>query len=197
MNTEPDRAIDPLLYPAGTGLEPGASAISWSAIFGGTLVAIALSLVLLALGGGFGLAGASQWPGVGQAAAAFSLSAGIWLIVMQWLSSAFGGYLAGRMRLRWHGLHSHETYFRDTVHGLLTWAMATILVTLVAVVATVFAVTELPTVANAATVTAEIAEESRDASSLASIFTAISMLVGAFIASVAAVIGGQQRDRHP
>ena len=40
------------------------------------------------------------------------------------------------------------------------------------------------------------ADDARKAASAASIFTALAMLIGAFIASVAAVLGGQQRDEH-
>ncbi|MGH6979720.1 MAG: hypothetical protein ACREFC_00795 [Stellaceae bacterium] len=44
---------------------------------------------------------------------------------MQWLAAALGGYLTGRLRTRWHGLHTHEAAFRDTAHGFLAWALAT------------------------------------------------------------------------
>jgi hypothetical protein len=38
-----------------------------------------------------------------------------------------GGYLAGRLRTRWIGTHTDEVYFRDTAHGFLAWAVATIM----------------------------------------------------------------------
>jgi hypothetical protein len=41
------------------------------------------------------------------------------------------------------------------------------------------------------------ADDSRKATSATSIFTGLAMLVGAFIACVAAALGGQQRDEHP
>jgi hypothetical protein len=43
------------------------------------------------------------------------------------LASTVGGYLAGRLRDRWSGVHADEVYFRDTAHGLLAWALATVL----------------------------------------------------------------------
>jgi hypothetical protein len=43
------------------------------------------------------------------------------------LASSIGGYLAGRLRTKWIGVHSHEVYFRDTAHGFLAWAVATVL----------------------------------------------------------------------
>jgi hypothetical protein len=51
----------------------------------------------------------------------------IWLVVVQWISSGFGGYLAGRLRTRWTGLHTDELYFRDTAHGVLAWAVAAVI----------------------------------------------------------------------
>jgi hypothetical protein len=58
----------------------------------------------------------------------FAVTAAIWLIVMQWVSAAFGGYITGRLRRRWVGTHTHEVFFRDTAHGLVTWAVATVVV---------------------------------------------------------------------
>ena len=42
-------------------------------------------------------------------------------------ASTVGGYLAGRLRGTWAGVHNDEVYFRDTAHGLVTWALATVL----------------------------------------------------------------------
>ena len=104
------------------------SAASWPAIFAGAAVAISASLVLFALGSGFGLALVSPWPGHGVSAKGFTINAAIWLIVTQWLSAALGGYIAGRLRTEWVGTHTHEVFFRDTAHGLVTWSVATVLV---------------------------------------------------------------------
>ena len=43
------------------------------------------------------------------------------------MSSAVGGYLAARLRTKWVGVHSHEVFFRDTAHGFIAWAFATLL----------------------------------------------------------------------
>jgi hypothetical protein len=37
-----------------------------------------------------------------------------------------GGYLAGRLRTKWTGIHTDEVYFRDTAHGFLAWAAASV-----------------------------------------------------------------------
>jgi len=43
------------------------------------------------------------------------------------LANAVGGYLAGRLRHTWVGVHNDEIYFRDTAHGALSWAFALVL----------------------------------------------------------------------
>jgi hypothetical protein len=43
----------------------------------------------------------------------------------------------------------------------------------------------------------QAADTTRKAASAFSIFTALSMLIGAFIACIASALGGQQRDEHP
>jgi hypothetical protein len=104
------------------------SVASWSAIFAGAVVAIAVSVVLFALGSGLGFAAVSPWQGAGVTATTFAVTTAIWFIVVQWLSSAVGGYVAGRLRTRWLGTHVHEVFFRDTAHGFVTWALATVAV---------------------------------------------------------------------
>jgi hypothetical protein len=41
-------------------------------------------------------------------------------------ASGLGGYLAGRLRTKWASVHTDEVYFRDTAHGFLAWATATL-----------------------------------------------------------------------
>jgi len=113
-----------------TGLVPRespVSAISWAAIIGGAFAIAAISLILLALGAGFGFASLSPGANSGPSATTFGVVAAIWLIVVQWLSAAFGGYLTGRLRTKWVSVHSDEVYFRDTAHGFLAWAVATVI----------------------------------------------------------------------
>ncbi len=260
------------------------SAASWGAILAGAFVATSMSLVLVSLGIGFEFASVSPWNGQGISVTTFSVTAAIWLIVTQWTSAALGGYIAGRLRTRWHGTHAHEVFFRDTAHGLVSWAVATVLVaTVVAsslssgIGGVVQSATQMsanrgsPTapapmydieklfrgsldsppgasdarleaghiLANAvvatnisaedssylATLVAQktgisatdaqkrvevllhdsadnvlkakaVADSARKAAAETAIYTALSMLIGAFIASVSAVLGGMLRDKH-
>lgn len=111
-----------------TGPLTAKSAASWPSIVAGAFVAAASTVILIALGSGIGFAVISPWPDRGASVTSFAVSTAIWLIVTQWISAALGGYIAGRLRTRWLGTHPHEVFFRDTAHGFITWAVATILV---------------------------------------------------------------------
>lgn len=103
-----------------------ASAVSWGAILAGATAAAALSLILLILGTGLGLSSVSPWAHSGLGAEAIGMSTIVWLTLTQLMASGMGGYLAGRLRSRWLAVHSDEVYFRDTAHGFLAWALATL-----------------------------------------------------------------------
>ena len=103
------------------------SGVSWAAIAAGAVAAAALTLVLVALGAGLGLSSISPWSDDGVSASTFEVGTGIYLVVVAVMSSAIGGYLAARLRTKWVGLHSNEVFFRDTAHGFLAWAFATLI----------------------------------------------------------------------
>jgi hypothetical protein len=115
-----EQHIEPaaLQYPS----DVYSSGISWGAAIAGAFVIAALSLILLALGAGFGLSVVSPWSSV-NASSASGGGAVVWLIITAALSSAMGGYLAGRLRTRWVALHTDEVHFRDTANGLVAWAV--------------------------------------------------------------------------
>ncbi len=253
------------------------SAVSWSAIVAGVVGAMSLTIVLVSLGAGLGLSAASPWA-LARDAGAFGVFAGVWLVVVQWLASALGGYLTGRMRTRWIGTHEHEVFFRDTGHGFLTWATATVVVVALATLSTgalggktadvaaqlaapdhsydADTIYRSPTADEAATAGAraqaerilvvaaatetlgdedrawlvasasakagiapdealrrvnaalardralvaeakQAADKARKAAARLAMLTALSLVIGAFIASVSAVLGGRLRDEHP
>lgn len=272
--------------------ESSKSAVSWPAIIAGAVAATSASVLLLALGSGLGLISASPWPGSGASAGAITALAAIWFIAVQWIASGLGGYLTGRLRTKWVGTHDHEVFFRDTAHGFVTWALATVVLAILIAAAASAAVgtgvragaelgsgaaqgaasaashatvsgydvdmlfrsaqadpgqsaadsraeatrilakglttgdvsaadrayvaqmiaarTGIPPAdaekrvddavaqLNAAETKArQAADAARKAAATASILTALSMLIGAFIASTAAALGGKERDLHP
>ena len=106
--------------------ESGASAVSWGAVIAGAVVASALSLALLMLGAGVGLVSVSPWSNNNVSVTTFGILAAAWFIAVQLFASGVGGYLAGRLRIRWVSGHTDEVYFRDTAHGLIVWGVGAI-----------------------------------------------------------------------
>lgn len=104
-----------------------ASAVSWGAIIAGAVAASALSLILFVLGIGLGLTSLSPWSQEGLSGQALGISAILWITLTSLLASALGGYLTGRLRIRWLATHIDEVYFRDTAHGFLAWGLSTLL----------------------------------------------------------------------
>jgi hypothetical protein len=93
-------------------LTPGAeesqvSAVSWAAILAGGVAAAALTLLMFAFGTGMGFSVVSPWSDAGVSSTTFSLWAGLYLVVVAMVASSIGGYLAGRLRTKWSGVHMH------------------------------------------------------------------------------------------
>jgi hypothetical protein len=108
-------------------VEPSMPGVSWAAVLAGAVASLALTLVLLSFGAGMGFSVISPWGNSGVFATTFKIGTGLYFIVMAMISSAIGGYLAGRLRTKWVGVQTTEVHFRDTAHGLLAWAAASVL----------------------------------------------------------------------
>jgi hypothetical protein len=108
-------------------LEPSVAGVSWAAVLAGAITSCALTLVMLSFGIGLGFAVVSPWGNSGVSATSFEIGTGLYLIVVAMISSALGGYMAGRLRNRWIGVRDTEVQFRDTAHGFLAWALASVL----------------------------------------------------------------------
>jgi hypothetical protein len=179
-------------------VESSASAVEWGAIFAGGVAAMGITLILLTLGPGLGLTAVSPWSFRNPSPAAFGTAAAIWLVVTQWLSSAFGGYLTGRLRTKWVGIRTDEVLFRDTAHGLLAWALATLimaaLVMLGSAAAAGVAATAADTIATTGPATTEAADQARKVAVAFAFTTSLSLLIGAFVAAAAGALGGFHRD---
>ena len=98
-----------------------------AAVAAGAVGAAALALLLIAFEAGLGLSAVSPWSDSGVSASTFKTGTGIYLVIVAVMSSAVGGYLAARLRTKWSEIHTHEVFFRDTAHGFLAWAFATLL----------------------------------------------------------------------
>ncbi|MBY0319444.1 MAG: hypothetical protein K2X72_12020 [Reyranella sp.] len=103
------------------------SAVCWPAVIAGGFVAAAFTLLFLALGAGLGFSVVSPWRGAPDITTTKAATVGgIFMAVTAVMASALGGYIAGRLRTRWQAIPD-EVYFRDTAHGLLAWAFATVM----------------------------------------------------------------------
>jgi hypothetical protein len=115
-----------------TSLQPASyngadNTVAWNAVFAGAAAAAALSLILLILGTGLGLSSVSPWNSAGISATTLGISSILWITTTQVIASGMGGYLAGRLASGWSTVRRDEVYFRDTAHGFLAWAFASLL----------------------------------------------------------------------
>lgn len=104
------------------------SAVSWAAILVGAFAAAAVSVALATLGIGTGFSLTSPWAESGASASTLKWAAGVYLVLTAIIASTIGGYMTGRLRNKWTDAPRQETLFRDTAHGMATWAFATLLV---------------------------------------------------------------------
>jgi hypothetical protein len=110
------------------------SAVQWGTVVAGAVGAAALGLVLDSFGASIGLSVSSTAPTWRDASFALVLLSGLYLLLAAIVAYGFGGYLAGRLRLRGAGPPA-EIEFRDGIHGVLAWALATLLLAAIAVAA--------------------------------------------------------------
>lgn len=175
-------------------IAPDSSYIEWSAVIAGTVLACAVSLVLLQFGNALGFSitthyDASYTPGK-------VLVIGLWLLWVQLMASMSGGYLAGRMRSGWMD-NSHEGEIRDGAHGLLVWASSSLVAAAAAAIGGVLA-----TIAAHHGVDVNVENEARVSADLARRYTVIfgfGMVASYIVSAVAgywlATIGGDHRDK--
>jgi len=111
--------------PAGVAWSAGWSGVSWGAVIGGALTAIAVTIIVIALGSGIGLTLASPYS-VSPSAGTLTVLGAVWLVFAQAIGFATGGYVAGRLRREPLPLHDGETKFRDGANGLVVWAIGVV-----------------------------------------------------------------------
>ena len=114
------------MRPAATIVD-APSGVSWAAVADGAVATAALTLLLSFFGAGIGLSAISPWSKFRVSVSTFKVGTGIYLVIVGVMSSAVGGYLAGRLRTKWVGVHANEVFFRDTAHGFLARAFATLI----------------------------------------------------------------------
>src|SRR5205085_4654119 len=96
---------------------------SWGLAFAGGVVAIAVTLVLLILGSGFGLLLVNPVKHTGLSAPVFLTAGAIYFLAAQAFGFAVGGHLAGRLLGPVLETRAQEE-LRAAAHGLVAWAVA-------------------------------------------------------------------------
>ena len=108
------------------------SYVEWRTIAAGSVVALAVSFILLTFGAAAGLGAISPWNASTATIVSVSMGTALWMLLSYVWAFSLGGYLSGRMRHRVSSVQS-EVEFRDGAHGLLVWALS---MTIAAIVAT-------------------------------------------------------------
>jgi hypothetical protein len=101
--------------------------VDWGAIIAGAVLASAIAFVLLTFGSAIGLTVTSPFKGEGLAGTALALAITLWVLAAQIFSFIAGGYLTGRLRRRMADATESEAEMRDAWHGLLVWAVGTLI----------------------------------------------------------------------
>src|SRR5512132_1953266 len=103
------------------------SYVDWSAIIAGAVLASAIAFVLLTFGSAIGLTVTSPFKGEGLPGTALAVAIALWVLAVEIFSFIAGAYLAGRLRRRISDATESEAEMRDAWHGLLVWALGTLI----------------------------------------------------------------------
>lgn len=126
---------DEIIVASAPIADDGRSYVDWPAIFAGTVVATAISFLLITFGSAVGLSMTSAYEGEGMSLTWFAIAAGLWLVWVQVSGFFAGGYLTGRLRRRHGDATEYESDLRDGMHGLVVWGFGLLLGASIAFVA--------------------------------------------------------------
>ncbi|WP_138936203.1 hypothetical protein [Roseovarius arcticus] len=111
-------------------LQPDASTdgsyVDWPAIFAGTVIAVAIGLLLTTFGAALGLSTITL-DGTDQSSTFELILTALWMVLTLIAAYLAGGYIAGRMRRRVETASRDEVTARDGINGLVVWGLGTML----------------------------------------------------------------------
>jgi len=111
----------PLSAPSTDG-----SYVDWPAIFAGSVVAVAIAILLTTFGAALGLSSITLDGSDSSSTMELVLTA-LWLVISMIAAYLAGGYIAGRMRRRVETAEKDEVTARDGINGLVVWGLGTVL----------------------------------------------------------------------
>jgi hypothetical protein len=106
------------------------SYIDWTAVIAGALVGIAIITTLTVFGAAVGLSLTTPTLGHGFGAYATAVAIALWTMWVVISGHVAAGYIAGRMRHLTIDTSPEEADMRNGAHGLVAWAITTIVVAL-------------------------------------------------------------------
>jgi hypothetical protein len=176
------------------------SHVDWPAVAGGSVLAAAISIVLLQFGGAIGLSSQDFNAEQGVGAGLLALATGVWIVWVAAVSAMAGGYIAGRSRPRIGDASEHAVEFRDGMHGILVWALSTLIAAVgLGLAAIASGLVSSAAVADPAPATspelqAALADYARRTGVVFGFATAAGSVLAAAVAWFTATMGGQHRD---
>ncbi len=176
------------LYPA-----PG---FQWGVVFAGTVIALAISLVLVQFGTAIGLADDTPLKNLDGTFARWEMIAvGLWLMGVQFAATTAGGYITGYLRSPTRTEFTpHENELHDGVYGLATWALSTLAVFAMGYIFVTTATTV--EAIDGGNVQAVMTNNEQNIAVILAFITGSTAVVSAVISWVAAVAGGDHRHSN-
>lgn len=166
---------------------PQHSYVEWTSVAAGTMLAVALSLVMLQFGAAVGIADLDNMR-TNIPTREHMIYGSVYALLIQLFSFTIGGYVAGRMRAPIAGSPIHEREVRDGVHGLLVWATGTV------IVAAAAAIGHMNVTQSDVELAKEVIKQRHTVAVILAFSAAATSLVSGVAAFVAATKGGDHRD---
>ncbi len=179
--------------PVAQSLSVAPVQFEWGIVVAGTVVALAITIVLMQFGSIVGLSTDSPLRGEGSLASWGAITTGLWILWVQLLASLSGGYLVGRMRLPNTGATAHEVELRDGFYGLIVWGLSTLAVFVG--VSLVAAVSSALTIASdEVEATLALTRIEQNTTIIFAFIAGATSLVAGAVSWWAATVGGDHRD---
>lgn len=172
------------------------SYVSWGAIFAGSVLAGAFSLVLLQFGSAVGITADRFNDGITIITPERVFGTLFWVLWIQVLASMMGGYITGRLRQPLEIASSHESEVRDGAHGLMTWATSTVVIFALAGITGAIAAFAPDAVEPVIRKTPEMLANEKAITIIAAFAAGATSLVSGVAAWWAATKGGDHRDKN-
>ncbi len=173
---------------------PNPSYLEWGPVWAGAIVAVAISTILLQFGASAGLADGDAIRPDSTLSYNF-IVAGLWVLLVSVSASAAAGYISGRMRMTMNDALPEEVEFRDGIHGVTSWALATVIVAMAtALTAAIASALSTAAVSNGPELSGEMQNWAANQTVIMGFATAAGSALGAAAAWFASVAGGKHRN---